>query len=329
MKNLLLIILIFRVCTFADVFCYDCKKENGWGPINYHISSPMRGMKNELQNFVPFTLPDKKTTLTISDSLVNIWNYHPNNFIIDMELLAHEFLLNHGLSSDETISLSLPFYYIDGGFLDSTIEKTHDLLGISNAYRDVRPKDSLLAHMTEINGNTFSMNEDKLGGLKTGNVNLIYQKNFYQDTNTSRSIFFNVKIPTTDFLMDKKDDYDMTISYSMSRKTQNTFYHYFIAGITIFANPNLGPIPLRKNIFSFFYALERPLTENVRSIIQLQINQKVTDVVPKFDENTYILNWGWKIRRKNTILTFSIIENLLKFYNSPDFGFYFSRSYRL
>ncbi len=328
MKKIILFIVLLRIYCFCDVFCYDCNNHNGWGPINYHISSPMRGMKNELQNFVPFTLPRKSTTLTISDSIVNIWNYNPKYFIIDMEILSHELLFNHGISKTETISINIPFYYIGGGFLDSTIEHFHNLLGITNANREIRPKDSLIASMSDINGNSYKMDQNELEGLKTGNINLIYQKNLFQNINSSRSLFINLKIPTSDFLMDEKDDYDVTVSYSFSQKNSSNIFQYFILGMTSFANPNLGPIPLKKYTTSFLYALERPMSKTIRSIIQLQINQKITDVVPKFNENTYILNWGWKIKRKNRIFTFSIIENLLKFDNSPDFGLYFSRSFR-
>ncbi|MFW5782473.1 MAG: DUF3187 family protein [Candidatus Muiribacteriaceae bacterium] len=299
-----------------------------WGPINYHISSPLRGLKNEMFFLNPTGIPPGKSQINISHSWINIWNYKKDYFKIDMEVLSSDVMISTGLKNNQVIHVNLPFYYISGGALDSTIEKFHSSIGITNANREVSPHNDIAYWIKDRQGNEFSVSRKYLRGLDMGHANIIYQKIHGLGSPLRKSFAVNIKAPVSpaEKLFESWRT-DVTVSYTWTYRTGKNINHLTF-GVTDFGSDTLDNIKLRDLNKSLFYAIEIPLGNNKRKIIQLLINEKLTDDIPKFDRPTYIVNWGYKIKRRNTIFTFSIIENILQFDNSPDIGFFAGRSFQ-
>jgi hypothetical protein len=326
-KRIFSIIIVFLCSSFSFSLSSECFENIGWGPIYYHISSPLRGLKNEMIPMTPFPMKEKDFSYRISYSWANIWNYKKDYFMIDLEVFSIDHMISIGLKNDYILNINLPLYYISGGVLDSEIEHFHSSLGITNANREIQPRDSMRYWVKDIYGNNFEIPEHDLRGLERGNINIILQKNIFTNPSLPRGIFINFQLPTNNLsntLNVKKGD--ITLSYAWIFNTGHK-YHYLNLGLTKFRENFLGPISFKKYNTSLSYTAETVLNHRKHAFFQLQINRKITDDVPEFDKSTYIVNYGWKWKKGRNIFTFSFIENILNFDNSPDVGFYFSREF--
>ncbi|MCK9224830.1 MAG: DUF3187 family protein [Candidatus Muirbacterium halophilum] len=327
MKKLIFTIITLFFITIADSSNEDCFKNIGWGPIHYHISSPLRGLKNNLIPMTPFPMKAGDYKYRTSYSWINVWNYKKDYFMIDLEVLSMDHMLSIGFKNDYVVNINFPLYYLNGGILDREIENFHSALGITNANREIQPRNSMKYWVKDIYGNVFETTKKELQGLDRGNINIILQKNIYSNPKLPRGFFLNFQLPTktlSETLNVKKGD--ITVSYAWVFNTGQKF-HYINVGLTKFRENFLGPIHFEKYNAGIFYTVETVLNSKKHAFFQLQFSQKITKDVPEFDKSTYIVNYGWKWKNGRNVFTFSFMENILNFDNSPDVGFYFSREF--
>ena len=314
------------------LFTINIKADEVFGPINYHISSPVRGLKNELFKIYPQQIEKGSVFFETSYSWINIWNYKKDFFLIDMEVLSVDYFISHAISQKELVSVNIPVYYISGGHLDSAIEKFHNSLGLTNANREQFSRNKVNYEIKDTKGNIFSIPSEKLEGYDMGNLNLIYQKSMCDNSNLTKAFGINFKIPVSPmnevFETIEKKKTDLTLSYSWTLKKKKENHHLQIAN-TIFGKNSLGDIKIERTNATVFYAYEKKVRKNFHVLYQFQIDEKISKYVPEFDKPTHIMNFGFKYKEKNRVYTFSIIENMIVHDNSPDIGFFFGVKHKL
>lgn len=81
---------------------------------------------------------------------------------LDGESYYLDFTLRYGISDRLTVGLDVPVVRHSGGVLDNAIERWHEIIGLSNTYRD-RPPNQLLLTYSRDAGELLSIEESSAG----------------------------------------------------------------------------------------------------------------------------------------------------------------------
>lgn len=107
-------------------------------------------------------------------------------------------------------------------------------------------------------------------------------------------------------------------------------YLYTTLGYGVYGSGSLFDIELRPYQWTFFAAVEYPVSKKISLIAQQLSNSGVAAAFEGFADPTHELILGVKhVVSPHLMLEYGIVENLLNFRNSVDFGLIFGLRYSL
>ncbi len=307
----------------------------GLGPLNL---SPV-GLSDVFRSIPSFVAPNDhpegKLQITFTTRMINIWAYHlvPDvslpvidqyppypflygSFLLDMEIY-HMCMRASFMSSPNTrLELIVPVEYQGGGITDRPIEGFHRLFNLTQHRRDQWPRSRCYFMFVTPYGQRVTYGSGDIGGFYIGNIGLGGSWKI-RASSPALSLRLLVNLPTTNEPYPFDEGLSVTAQASLSWRHGNLFFYHGL-GYTWYESDKRY-IDVKTGRFSFMTAIEYAMTRNF-SIVLNSIAASPTADYPELEDYIVEVSVGLKKRLKTSTVEFDLIENLLYYDNSPDFG---------
>ncbi len=298
-----------------------CFANVGYGPLDLPSQSALQGLRLGFSPRSPSTLIQGERELRVHATWVNIWADEPE-LQFDYETLQTTATFGYGLTDTLQVEGGISIQSRFGGELDSLIQEFHDLFGIDQDGRDLVPRGRFAADIQPTGGQPGVSLTDSDRGVYASAAVLTLQHNVTCGTLTlpafSYSLTGRYEIQSDD--LEGGSPLDFGISVAAAKRFE-TLYLYGTFGFAVFGRDRFRGLELRNTQYSFLTALEWRAFSTASLLIQYLLTEGLTDTPGKLSEPSHEITLGakWEVLR-GTVLEFGLIENIVTFGNSPDFG---------
>lgn len=298
------------------------RQRGGQGPLPITGQTPLQTLRLDIVPVRYEILSPGKMELSLFNSWTNRWNqsyyYH-----FDVEILRNQIEYSYGLGGRTEIGFTLPVITRTGGFLDQFIVRFHDGLGLAQSGREEFPENRLMMSFINDSGEEIVLLDKSNKGTIIGDLSFISRTEIYRGQGSVRSVLLTalVRLPTSqerNYYGSSGADGAFSVAASFHPAP---FYLYSTIGYGIFGSGSLYGLNLRPYQWTFFMAVEYPVSQNVSLVVQQLSNSGTTVSSPDFSNPTHELTFGARHRiSSQLVLNYGIVENLYQFKNSIDFG---------
>lgn len=309
---------------------YPCSANVGYGPLNVRGQSPFQMLHLSLSPSAPSTLSAGKWEAQFLATWVNRWTISEGRYFIDNETLRMAARVKYGLTEHLQVGIEVPVLWRGGGIMDSMIDRFHKTFGLSRARRDEFPNNRFRVEFDHKDGSKFVMDEDDAGiGLQdivvSAQATMTCGNNYWP----AMALGFSASLPTgKDEKLFGSGGSDLNVALILAKQVGN-FYLYLNGGYTRFGTNEIGGVELKEGQWTLFTGLEYRIWKKTSLILQNLINSAAAKDFFEFSEYTDEIAWGIKSEfSPGWMIEFAVIENIINFKNSPDFGVHAGVSYR-
>jgi thiol-disulfide isomerase/thioredoxin len=310
----------------------NCSSQVGYGPLDLTSQSPFQSLRLGLRQRLPSTLGNGQFEVKSSNTWSNIWanGLAAGTYFLDYETLTSKLGLSYGLSDTVQMTVEIEDRSRFAGSMDGLIQGFHDLFRIDQDGRDEVPKDQFAFRLSPGGGQPAV----ELGGRDRGSF--------------SRSMLVSVQhnvtcggtyLPAISYALtvryglgrgqvESRGDLDVGGSVAAARHWRN-FYTYLTLGFARYTDDHFRGIRLKDSQYTALGALEWRRWPRTSLIVQYLHSQGAAIDFKPFSSSTNEVSFGWKKEVFNRgVLEIGIIENVITFENSPDFGIHLGYSVR-
>lgn len=273
--------------------------------------------------FVLPVLGDKGTDRIDYDfHWANVWNYRPNQYMIDGEWIRSTLRFSHAVRDDLTVGLAVPVVGRTGGFADSMIENFHSSFHLGNANRDQFPADRSLITVMGPDG-LFTVAEGESWGI--GDISFFAVSRLTRGTCLWPAIVVQgeVSLPSGD-----PDELRGTGSTAIALSTvaskrlgASPVISFVGLGFQYCDSENIGAIEFRDEQYTGLAGLEYQYSESLALLVQYLISSPVAREYFEFSDPSHEVSAGAKWRsQQGTMVELAVVENVAVFKNSADIG---------
>jgi thiol-disulfide isomerase/thioredoxin len=298
-----------------------CFANVGYGPLELPSQSALQGLRLGFVPRTPSTLIRGEKELQVRVTWVNLW-VPEEQFQFDYETLQTSALLAYGLTDTVQIEGGIIVQSRFGGAMDSFIQEFHDLFGIDQNGRDQVPRNRFAFDIdpTATQPGVSLTNSDR--GIYSTAALVTLQHNVTCGTQNlpAFSYAFTGRYEIRSDDLEGGSPFDLAISVATSKRFSD-FYLYGTLGYSTFGREKFRGIELRDTQFSFLAAVEWRAFSTASVMLQYLLTEGLADSPDGLSEfsNEITLGAKWEFI-EGTLLEFGLIENIITFTNSPDFG---------
>lgn len=241
-------------------------------------------------------------------------------YLVDGELGLVDLTIHHRFSSHWGGYLTIPYFYFDGGFLDSSIEGFHEGVGFSSAGRDLVPRNRFQL-AANINGATIRTLEAPSGGeLGDPVLGARYSlKSHQQKWNLVFEAAAKLAMQDEQALVSSgENDYGAQLTYQ--RFWSRRAFYLSLAGV--YFKTFDERLMDDQWIPTLVLGYERRLGRNTNGILQFYASPSVVQdsTAEELIEDKYQVTLGLQRWVGDSVLRFGLTENVSNFGNTPDIG---------
>jgi thiol-disulfide isomerase/thioredoxin len=304
----------------SDQLCYA---HVGYGPLLVRAQSPFQALRLAVRPRTPSTLRKGQMEARGSATWVNVWGPDvQGEYTLDFEMLQTALGFSYAFTDHVQLDAELGTRSRFGGALDGLTQGFHDLFGIDQNGRDEVPRGRFLWEIAPPGRQAVSLGDDDRG-LFSRSLELTLQHSV--TCGKGRMPAFSYAGTARLNLGDNDDfssgnDVDLAVSVASSRRV-GRFYVYLNLSHVWFGSDDFRGLDLDGTQFSGLLALEWRVAPRHSLSVQYLGSEGVLDRFRDFSSvsNEVTLGYKWELR-PGTVLELGIIENVIKFDNSPDFG---------
>ncbi len=316
-----------------------CFSHVGYGPLAMRSQSPFQSLRMTIAPRTPSTLARGEWQARVIGTRANIWandeaQFHPDQgeygrYLLDYEMTRLGLELGYGVSDTLELDLEYNQRWRGGGFLDGLIQDFHRAFGIAQNGRDEVPRNQFHFYLNPGDGRPVV----DLGRIDEGsfdrNVQLSLQHNV--TCGSQRWPAFSYAV-TARWALQSPDlegsDLDVAASVAAARRFGRV-YTYLTLGYAWFGSDSFYGIPLDHTQASLLAAAEWRFKPRMSLVLQyLWTEAAVTDFGPfSKPSNEVVIGWKGEIRPAG-VLEVGLLENVITFDNSPDFGIHLGYTQR-
>lgn len=263
---------------------------------------------------------DKTRASLTAEDVESILSLEDDAYLLDGELGLVDLTLHYRVSQHLGVYGTLPYYFFDGGFLDSTIEGFHDSFGFSAANRDFvdRNRFFILAKI----GDTRLLVLDEPRENDFGDPVFGVRYSLFAEPKTWNLLVEGAaKLALSgEERMISSGEHDFGAQATLQRFFKRQALYASLAAV-YFQNPD-NFFETTEIIPTLLLGYEIRLTRNTNGILQFYVSPSVFEdsTVPELTDKKYQVTLGFQSRRGNTVYRFGITENVSNFNNTPDIG---------
>ncbi len=308
-----------------------CFSHVGYGPLKIQSQSPFQALRLSLLPRTPSTLARGQWEVRGNGTWVNVWGREEARFLLDYEMLQTTVSAAYGITDTVQIEAALVERSRFGGEMDGFVQGFHNLFGIAQNGRDEVPKGDF----------TFRIEPgtDRPGAALDSGDRGVFSRSFQvslQHTvtcGTSRLPAFSYAItvrsePGNSPDLEGSEGLDAGVSVAVARRF-GKLYFYETLGYAWFGGEEFLQIALEKTQWTSLTAFEWRFAPRMSAVAQYLLTTGVARDLDAFSaaSNEITLGWKWEVVR-NTVLEVGLMENVITFDNSPDFGLHVGIAHR-
>ncbi|HZE97509.1 MAG TPA: DUF3187 family protein [Planctomycetota bacterium] len=309
-----------------------CFSNVGYGPLRLGSQSPFQAIRFGMDPRTPSTLAEGQWEARVTESWSNAFIYDADNgLLVDYEMLDTRVAVAFGVIDELELELEYENRSAFGGVLDRFINAFHRTFGLTDAGRHNFPRNQFQIQIPDSKGTPTVDFDNSDRGSFSNSLLLTVQHNVSCGTEY---------LPAFAYALTLRADLDTTVGLSgglwvepqlsvSASKAIGDFYLYGSVAFAWFGTQHQGGIRYRTTQLSGLGALEWRFDSAMSLILQYLVSQGAVDSLGPFSTNSHEITLGWKWEiAPLVVFEFGLIENLINFSNSPDFGLHFGLSYR-
>jgi len=298
----------------------------GQGPLRVPGQSLFQGFRLGLVPWCEKPIEKGEFELGTAATWVNLWAWKTRRYLVDGETVRMRGTLAYGLSRRLQLRLEVPLTLRTGGIMDSFAEGFHGTLGLFNAYKEDFPRNQFRVVFYAPEGGEYRL-DSRDTGLFLGDLVLSLKAHLFAGSRVLPAVILgaDMKVPTG-FLEDSGVDAGGNLFLA---KRVWRLYGYLGIQFNYCSRDRVLGIRLNHEQGGLLFGLEAPLAERFSLLLQGIVHTGVARDFYEFSEATYEVSLGGKFRiLQKTFLEFGLLENLINYDNSADFGFHFGVAHR-
>ncbi len=302
----------------------------GLGPLQ--ISS--QGMGQSLRSTMPPIDPGKFQTggyrMSVGATWTNVWA-DEDRYLLDYEMLDTRVEISKALTERFALSVGFAQRNYFGGALDNSIEQFHDLFGIDQSGRDKASHNDSRFILYDAAGNTVRDIED----VTYADNNAVYitsQYLVYHGTTQlpaicmSGTLRYGLNTPLSE---DDDQPLDMGIAIGLFKRWSHRLYSYHQLGYTRYGQRELFGLNFEEYTLFAINTLAWHWRSNLSIVLHYIYHEGALEDLGGLSDASHELDLGFRWQLSGgDIIEFALIENILTFDNSPDFGLHLAYDYR-
>ncbi len=316
-----------------------CFSHVGYGPLAMRSQSPFQSLRMTIAPRTPSTLSRGEWQARVVGTRANIWandegHFFPQQgeygrYFLDYEMTRLGVELGYGVGDAVELDLEYNQRWRGGGFLDGLIQNFHRIFGFSQNGRDEVSRNQFHFFLNPGDGRPVVDLGPGDEGTFDRNLQLSLQHNVTCGSQRWPAFSYSV---TARWTLDSPDlegsDLDVAASVALARRFGH-FYTYLTAGYTWFGSDSFHGIQLDHTQASLLAAVEWRFKSRMSLVLQyLWTEAAVSDFGPfSKPSNEVVIGWKGEIRPAG-VLEVGLLENVITFDNSPDFGIHLGYTQR-
>lgn len=310
-----------------------CFSHVGYGPLSLRSQSPFQSLRLGLLPRTPSTIARGQHQLRVDVAWANTWANDHGTFdpaggdlglyLLDFESLDVGIAWAYGLRDTIQIELELEQRRHFGGVLDGFIESFHDLFGISQAGRDLFPRDQTNIWIDFFDDRPpIALLGPDAAGTVSRSLLATFQHNVTCGTATWPALAWAVTLRSS--LGNPSglegDTFDIGLSAAAARRFGD-LHVYLTFGFAWYGSDSVHGIDLKSTQASLLAAAEWRFAPRMSLLLQYLATDGVATDLGVFSETSHeiVLGWKWEVVDAG-VVEVGLIENIIEFNNSPDFG---------
>jgi hypothetical protein len=304
--------------------------EVGLGPLRLRTQAPGQGLRLGLIPRCPDTLPRGHRSVAFYATWANVWANQPGRFLLDYEQLNVQVEATIGITDRWNLEVGFEGTSAFGGYMDGFIQGFHDLFGVRQSGRDEYPKGGYAIRIEPTATQPGLDAAEGRGDLDAfGRVTLIRQISKGGRGRPALAATLTVQADLQHGLFFGGSGWDVGAQL-IGAKRLGDFHVYVSGGWIRYGRSFFEEVRLRRTTLSGMGAVEWRYRPDASLVVQLLLSEGIADDYHVFSDVAHEITLGWKRRLKDGwLLEVGLIENIIEFDNSPDFGVHLGLTRRM
>jgi hypothetical protein len=294
-------------------------ERHGQGPLYVRSQNPGQSFRLTSLPHDARGLPAGHHVIGLHDAVSNIWGESDSeNYLLDFHMNDAGLFYAGGLSDRVTLGFGVTERRILDLHLDQPVLQFHELAGIDQDGRREVPRNDLRIRIDRYGLDLRKENLD--GQLISQSLETFVTWQWLDGGNTSLSAgsFLHVRHELSDEALVTEDSTDGALGLSATWPVGNDLLYANIS-YTRLGKTERSIVPIKQDLFSGVLSWEHPLSPDNSFYIQYMVDSQIfADDLGDLSQPANQLQFGWKLRRQQWVWQVALVENFIRFSNSPD-----------
>lgn len=308
-----------------------CFSNVGYGPLSLTSQSPFQSLRSSFLPRTPSTLAENHFEVRQTETWVNVFAQSAGKYLLDFEMLRSSVAVAYGIT--DTVEVEAEFVNKSrfGGAMDSFIQGFHRTFGLDQGGRDTVPKNDFAFDVAPQGGNSGVSLSNQARGDFSQELLATLQYNVTcgaaEMPALAAAVTVRGDLGNSDEL---RGGLPVSLAMSLSAsKRVGEFYGYLGVGMAWFGHQDFLGIELRPTQLSALAAVEWRFAAEMSLVLQYLVSQGVARALGPFSAPSHEITLGFKGEiTRGAVLELGLIENVITFDNSPDFGLHLGLTLR-
>lgn len=332
-KRVLVLFLLTATTGFAGEI--DYAYNHGLGTLQIVSQSPAQSLRLTLPMLIHGDIKPGWGT-DIQTTWANVW-VSESTFLLDYEILETVIAATYGFNNRLGLSVAFDNRNYFGGVMDNFIHEFHDLFNIGHNGRDEVPKNrKVIQRLDQQTGDTVAFSASE---LNNNGVALLLNYNITHGTQTwpSLNVFGMARyaLNSAEIFNHGNHQVDCGFGLGFAKRWSKRWYTYAAVGYTFFddyevrvTESDLEPLRFEDYQLTGLFSLSWHYTPTLAILAQYLYSGSDIKNVDKLDDPSHEVHLGFRWNSRHYgMIEFALIENVITYNNSPDFGLHAGWSY--
>jgi hypothetical protein len=291
----------------------------GMGPLRFRSQSPFQALRLGVLPNAPSALPRGQWEHRETFDWSRMWA-ESDLYLMSFDAWSSTHSIAHGVTDRLQLELGIVESGWSSGKLDGFVRSFHDLFGIAQGGRDTLPDGAFAFRLGNKNNPDVTLQEDD--GEET-NEQLVVSVHHLLTAGTDVLPALSVSVTLMTELGSSHvlgDAIDASVSFSLS-KTAGDLTAYLTVGLAWYGHEQFLGVDLKPFALSIVTALEWSVSEGWSLVLQHHWVQGAVKNYGSMSKPSHEVVLGTRIRvSADSVFEVGVVENIVVFDNSPDFG---------
>lgn len=292
----------------------------GQGPLYVRSQNPGQSFRLTSLPHDARGLPEGMVSIGAMDAVTNIWGQSDSyDYLLDFHMNDAGLFFAHGTTPAITLGLGLTERRILDAGLDQLVLEFHELVGISDNGRNEVPKNDLRIRLGRYG---IDLRKDQLNNQlisRSAEGFLLWTWRDGGGSGISAGTFLHLRHELSEEALVSEDATDgaLGLAFTLPRGSE---VFYANLSWTRLGNTDASLIPIRENLYSGMLSWEHRFSPASSFYLQYLLDTQIfADELGDLSQPANQLQFGWKWRQRNNLTwQLAIVENFIRFSNSPD-----------